>query len=93
MEKPYYYAGWEFADNGEQLFLDRRIPNPHPPGLVVSFSNYGLSYPRERAAAWLISHWYEHLLQVCPCIKEGDTDNNFRKAFMETLLICHPHVE
>jgi hypothetical protein len=93
MEKPYHYAGWEFADNGREIFLDKHIPNPHPPGLVVSFFSYEKTYPREEAAAWLISHWYEHLLQVCPCINEGDTDNNFRTAFMETLLICHPPVE
>lgn len=87
MTRHYFFAGWEFRDNGRVLMLDLPITNPHPPEAILSYHSYGPDFSRERAAAWLISHWYEHKLEVCPCIREGDSDNNFRRAFIESILI------
>lgn len=87
MTDRYYFSGWTFRDNGRMLMLDVPIVNAHPPEAIFSYHTYGREFSRERAAAWLISHWYEHRLEVCPCIKEGDSDNNFRRAFIESILI------
>ena len=100
--QPYIFAGWKFkvmehpADpNGVTLMLYKKLPYPEAPAKFLSAA-WGLDIDKPRLAAWLIGHWYEHLLQICPClhgvrdqaVDEGD-GSPFRKAVIESLLWYH----
>lgn len=40
------------------------------------------------ALAWLIAHWWEHKLRICPCLPQDDKElSHFRDAFVESLLV------
>ena len=94
--KTFTFMGWEFADR-EVMTSDGKLtgyllswhilPNPEAPNLIYSYKGYWPEQPGSRtyAAAWLISHWFEHYMGVCPCL-HGDGPSNFRTAFIETLL-------
>ena len=99
MVNNYTFAGWEFErrdDTGGDmninvLILWKELKNPHPPDAVLSYKGFGKAYGVEYAAAWLIAHWYEHKLQICPCQNGEEPDANesslrFRAAFIESLL-------
>jgi hypothetical protein len=83
------FMGWKFwsTPHPREGYIVRsfhRLHNPESENLIYS---YKLDKTRERAAAWLISHWFEHLLDICPCQSlDKDGDNNFRRAFIETVL-------
>jgi hypothetical protein len=92
------FMGWEFKDHPftdpaypdirqAHLISFHKLHNPHPPEACYAYIGYKPDAPgdREYAAAWLISHWFEHYMGVCPCL-HGDGPSNFRTAFIETLL-------
>lgn len=100
--EPYVFAGWNFRLSETQtdpgiifLRLYKKLPYPEDPTKVLSAS-WGDESQKPRLAAWLIGHWYEHLLQICPClhgvrdqaVDEGD-GSNFRRAMIESLLWYH----
>jgi hypothetical protein len=100
--QPYIFAGWKFRvyesptdPDGVTLRLFKKLPYPESPSKFMSAS-WGLRSDMPRLAAWLIGHWYEHLLQVCPClhgerdqaVDEGD-GSPFRKAIIQSLLWYH----
>jgi len=60
--------------------------NPEAPGLIQSYHSYSDvgGFDRTTAAAWLISHWYEHALNICECL--GGEPSHFRWAFIDTIL-------
>ena|SRR5215472_7724591 len=78
--------------------------NPFPKDAYWSYCTYELlglgdvplgprrdtlqSFVKKRAAAWLIAHWYEHALVVCPCQQEAEEDkpSNFREAVISGLI-------
>jgi hypothetical protein len=89
----------------ETVFLRsfHRLDNPESPDAVYSvwfhesLSEWGNLPARVRdelvssGCAWLMSHWWEHKLNVCPCIgAEKDKDNNFRHEFIATTLSLDP---
>jgi hypothetical protein len=86
----YVFMGWKFlvGENprgGYQVVSWHRLHNPETPSTIYSFK---LSDSIDYACAWLISHWYEHLLNICPCLgPDKDRDNNFRRAFIEAVLL------
>lgn len=94
------FMGWEFADHhgtsqttGEawaHLLSWHILHNPDSPDAIYAYKGYKFGEDdrplgRKYAAAWLISHWFEHYMGACPCL-HGDGPSNFRDAFMETLL-------
>ena len=98
----YIFAGWKFWVNESPIESDtvilrlyKKLPYPEDANKVMSAS-WGPRSEMPRLAAWLIGHWYEHLLQICPClhgvrdeaVDEGD-GSPFRKAVIESLLWYH----
>jgi hypothetical protein len=99
--KTFMFMGWEFKDSEftdpaypeirqGHLISHHRLHNPDPPEAYYAYRGYKVDSTyfhstREYAAAWLISHWFEHYIGTCPCLK-GDGPSNFRTAFIETLL-------
>lgn len=53
---------------------------------------------KKEAAAWLIAHWYEHALILCPCQTDAERENedhkpsNFRRALISSLLWYDKHL-
>jgi hypothetical protein len=52
-----------------------------------------LDYLKREGAAWLMAHWWEHRLQVCPCqngedrkVGEPGQETNFHRAFITTVM-------
>jgi hypothetical protein len=84
--RKFNFLGWEFRDEDRYLVLEKELLNPHPPEATLSYKCYSKPERRSYAAAWLISHWYEHALEICPCIQQGDSNNNFRRAFIDVVL-------
>lgn len=79
-----------------------KLENPESPELIYSYSfqnvpeferipaRYLNDLIREQCA-WLMSHWWEHKLKVCPCIDgRGEEENNFRREFMRSVLMFDP---
>jgi hypothetical protein len=98
--KPFVFMGWSFLEKqipetpGEiGLMLYKKLPYPENPDAFLSYSKGSV---KERMAAWLIAHWFEHLLQICPC-RDGKRDkavdegegSNFRKAVINSLIWYH----
>jgi len=93
------------SDPATYLYCYKRLFNPEKPGEVYSQCNFSWSNAEialyrgtpdrkkrdltKRCAAWLIAHWWEHYLEICPCLKgerNDDEDSNFRKTVIESLL-------
>lgn len=77
-----------------------KLENAESPDLIYSFYCHNL--PKEvtgsflqdcvrEGCVWLMSHWWEHKLKVCPCLDgKVDEETNFRKAFMGAILRENP---
>lgn len=93
------------------LMCWKRLFNPEHLGEVYSQSSflhtqYEMSLYRgmpdrlilhhtRKCAAWLIAHWWEHYLEICPCLngeRDDREDSNFRRAVIESLLWYDEHV-
>lgn len=96
---PYILAGWKFARREDPvrtdhiyLLLYKKLPYPEAPGLDRSYAT-GPVGNEAHLAAWLIGHWYEHLLNICPCqngVRDESLDagdgSPFRQAVIKSLL-------
>ena len=81
------------------LRLWKRLVHPEAPQLIYSFSSVAgvdLILNREetiaKAAAWLIAHWWEHALDICPCqngVRDDKEGSSFRKYLIDILLWYH----
>lgn len=85
------YGDFEFCDTDtgpvKFIILNNELLNPFPVNATSSYHAYdNKSFTKERAIAWLISHWYEHALMVCDCQNPDDDKGNFRSGFVETLI-------
>jgi hypothetical protein len=71
---------------GRALILNNELLSPHSPDSPAMFSYHAIGdgFTLEMCIAWLLSHWYEHALDICPCTREGGKNNNFRRAFIST---------
>jgi hypothetical protein len=102
--QPYFFMGWRFRVSllpnmlgGNGLMLYKKLPYPENPDACLSYA-WGSEENKAHLAAWLIGHWFEHLLQICPClhgqrdqsVDEGD-GSPFRKAMIDSLLWYHRH--
>ena len=93
----YSFAGWEFwqveQDGKAMLILEKELLNPHPPNAILSYKCFQQGTDPREAAAWLIAHWYEHALDICPC-QHGEEGNarsiRFRHYCMDSLLALNP---
>jgi hypothetical protein len=92
--KPHVFMGWRFRitempDSLQpHVLLMKRLPYPERPGLELS---YHIGYPGrpEYSCAWLIAHWWEHALRICPCqngIHDDQKGSRFREQMIESLL-------
>lgn len=90
------FMGWEFnyheytseGYSGGHLVSWHRLVNADPPNAIYAYKCYkpgSTEATREYAAAWLIAHWFEHYMGICPCL-HGDGPSNFRTACIEALL-------
>lgn len=79
-----------------QMLCWKEIINPEAPGLIQAYKNIRISSgplpPKEEmdkllsaAAAWLIAHWWDHALKMCPC-QNDDAGGKFRHTVTEALL-------
>lgn len=83
----------EIGIEGSFMLLWKKLINPETPQLIYSYRGIGSGHlAKERAAAWLIAHWWEHALDICPC-QHGKRDDaagsNFRYHVIESLLWYH----
>jgi hypothetical protein len=97
---------------GTNLFCWKRLFNPERPNAVYSqanfrYSNYDSTLYRcmpdrlkfhrtKECAAWLIAHWWEHYLEICPCLhgeRDDKEDSNFRRAVIQALLWYSENLE
>lgn len=77
------------------LTFHAELLNPENPKEVQAFRGYNPEYPddvagRKYAAAWLISHWYEHALKMCRCQNGYGESHNFTHSFIATILYLCP---
>lgn len=101
-KEPYIFMGWRFKVRETYecpetivLGLYKKLPYPEDPEKLMSVS-FGPRRELPKLAAWLIAHWFEHLLRICPCLHgerdqaldEGD-GSPFRKAMIQSLLWYH----
>lgn len=71
-----------------RIFNPLKIPYATlPPDTIAEYQ----VQEKNTAAAWLITHWYEHALVVCPCQADAERENedhrpsNFRSAMLSAL--------
>lgn len=72
------YSQVNFSDDGFSRLL---YGEAMPPRLKLE--------KQKRCAAWLIAHWWEHYLEICPCLggkRDDGEDSNFRRSVIESLL-------
>lgn len=98
--EPYLFMGFRLkvtqspiGDWG-QVLLWKKLIHPEAPNLIYSyhsFDRYGC-FTLEMACAWLIAHWWEHALDICPCqggVKDDAKGSTFRHAVMESIMWYH----
>ncbi len=100
----YEFMGWKFKHSTVLskgchvtiLTSYKGLFNPFPPNAQIAISTFigeksdvSYSVNMKRAAAWLIAHWWEHYLNICPCLTSGsdhEEETNFSKAVINSLL-------
>jgi hypothetical protein len=80
------------------LTFHAELMNPEKEGEVHAFKGYNPDFHRfgdgrKYAAAWLISHWYEHALKLCRCQLGYGESHHFTHAFISTLLFLETYLD
>ena len=69
-----------------EVLYDHSIYRECPPRFIIDL--------KKRAAAWLIAHWWEHYLNICPCLhgdRDDQEDSPFRQSVISGLLWYDQH--
>lgn len=96
----YAFMGWKFhiVPMLDTCYLRcfKLLLNPEAPELTLSVYSCGNPNPTyfdmAKGGAWLIAHWWEHALDICPCqhgVHDDEKGSQFRQTMIESLMMYH----